>query len=242
MVDFNNTESYSSRTAGRAANAVHSIQSWKNGSKLKSAHQAQNAVIAQLEKASEGRIGTFDVELRTASAYADSGRHISTGAQNKDAYTFGDVIDIVNPLQHLPVIGMAYRKITGDTIHPMSQIIGGAIYGGPVGAITGTMNAVSQVQTGKDISDHALSLAGISKNHTPQSNINFNVPQAEKINALSFAQENAPRIGNSQFKALKIASKAYQNTSGLNAQTDLDNLPPRERMTSLSLSQMPESL
>ena len=240
MVDFNNTESYSSRTAGRSANAIHSIQSWKNGSKLKAAHQAQDAVIAQLEKASEGRIGTFDVELRTASAYADSGRHVSPNAENKDSYTFGDVIDVVNPLHHLPVIGMAYRKITGDTIHPMSQIIGGAIYGGPVGAVTGTVNAVSQMQTGKDISDHALSLAGISK--SPQPNINFNGPKAEKINALSFAQESAPHVGNGQFKALKIASQAYQNTSGLNAQTNLDNLPPRERITSLSLSQMPESL
>src|SRR5688572_6968383 len=40
-----------------------------------------------------------------------------------DGYSFGDVIDMINPLQHLPVIGMLYRKFTGDTIKPFAAII-----------------------------------------------------------------------------------------------------------------------
>jgi hypothetical protein len=61
----------------------------------------------------------------------------NTGAA-EDGYSFGDVIDMINPLQHLPVIGMIYRKITGDTIKPISNIIGGTIFGGPVGAVSST--------------------------------------------------------------------------------------------------------
>ena len=79
----------------------------------------------------------------------------------EDEYSFGDVIDMINPLQHLPVVGMIYRKLTGDTIKPMSNIIGGAIFGGPVGAISSTVNAIVQNRTGKDIAENAFSMVGI---------------------------------------------------------------------------------
>jgi hypothetical protein len=51
-----------------------------------------------------------------------------------DGFTFGDIIDIVNPLQHIPIVSNIYRKITGDTIAPAMEITGGALFGGPIGA------------------------------------------------------------------------------------------------------------
>ena len=48
--------------------------------------------------------------------------------------TFGDVLDLVNPLQHLPVVSTVYRKLTGDVITPAMDIAGGALFGGPIGA------------------------------------------------------------------------------------------------------------
>ena len=56
-----------------------------------------------------------------------------------DGLTFADVIDIVNPLQHIPVISTFYRKLTGDTIDPAMRIAGGALFGGPLGALASTM-------------------------------------------------------------------------------------------------------
>lgn len=79
----------------------------------------------------------------------------------EDGFSFGDVIDMINPLQHLPVIGMLYRKFTGDTIKPFASIIGGTIFGGPVGAVSSTVNAIVKDRTGKDVAENALSLAGI---------------------------------------------------------------------------------
>ena len=32
-----------------------------------------------------------------------------------DGFSFLDVLDIINPLQHLPVISTLYRQVTGDT-------------------------------------------------------------------------------------------------------------------------------
>ena len=51
-----------------------------------------------------------------------------------DGLTFGDVLDVVNPLQHIPVLGNLYRRATGDSIDPATRIAGGALFGGPFGA------------------------------------------------------------------------------------------------------------
>ena len=34
----------------------------------------------------------------------------------KDGFTLGDFLDIINPLQHIPVVSTVYRAITGDKI------------------------------------------------------------------------------------------------------------------------------
>jgi hypothetical protein len=65
----------------------------------------------------------------------DPYRRSSIGAAETDRpeFTFDDALDIVNPLQHIPLIGWLYREVTGDTIKTPSAIAGGALYGGPVG-------------------------------------------------------------------------------------------------------------
>jgi hypothetical protein len=84
-----------------------------------------------------------------------------------DGYEFSDVIDMINPLQHLPVVGMIYRHITGDTLKPISQIIGGTVFGGPVGAVSSTVNVIVENRTGKDITENVLAMADISIDDTP---------------------------------------------------------------------------
>ncbi|HEU0095775.1 MAG TPA: hypothetical protein VFQ52_04930, partial [Rhizomicrobium sp.] len=43
---------------------------------------------------------------------------------------FNHVLDVVNPLQHLPVVGTLYRAITGDKIGAVEKIAGDTLYGG----------------------------------------------------------------------------------------------------------------
>ena len=50
-----------------------------------------------------------------------------------DGFTFDDLIDVINPLQQLPVIGSLYRWLTGDQISPAARIAGGFLFGGPIG-------------------------------------------------------------------------------------------------------------
>ncbi|MSO66150.1 MAG: hypothetical protein EXQ85_10255 [Alphaproteobacteria bacterium] len=46
--------------------------------------------------------------------------------------SFKDLLDTINPLQHLPIIGPIYRSITGDQPSHGARILGGALFGGHV--------------------------------------------------------------------------------------------------------------
>jgi hypothetical protein len=75
-----------------------------------------------------------------------------------DGPTFYDMLDIVNPLQHLPIVSYVYREVTGDEIDPMPRVAGGALFGGLYGAIGSLVNMVVDEVTGDDIGGHAIAL------------------------------------------------------------------------------------
>ncbi len=75
-----------------------------------------------------------------------------------DSFGFLDLVDMVNPLQHIPVVGTIYRALTGDEIKPIAQIVGGTAFGGPLGAVGGIANAIVQTETGKDIGGNVMGL------------------------------------------------------------------------------------
>jgi len=73
-----------------------------------------------------------------------------------DGLTFTDVLDIINPLQHLPVISTFYRALTGDEISPGSRMVGGAIFGGPTGFAAAIINNAMVDHTGQDVGQTVL--------------------------------------------------------------------------------------
>lgn len=75
-----------------------------------------------------------------------------------DSFSFHDLLDVVNPLQHLPVVGTVYRWITGDTIGNAARVVGDTLFGGPIGAVTGMFSALLKEGTGKDVGEHVISL------------------------------------------------------------------------------------
>tara|TARA_Y100000031_G_scaffold103504_1_gene113590 strand:+ start:71794 stop:72366 length:573 start_codon:yes stop_codon:yes gene_type:complete len=75
---------------------------------------------------------------------------------NSDEFTFGDVLDIVNPLQHIPLVNIAYREITGDQIKPAANIIGGGLYGGFIGAGVAIADTIIAEETGNTVGGHAM--------------------------------------------------------------------------------------
>lgn len=78
----------------------------------------------------------------------------------KDGFSFRDLVDIINPLQHIPVISTLYRKITGDALAPLPRIAGGALFGGIAGVVSAVANLVVNEATGRDIGANVLALLG----------------------------------------------------------------------------------
>jgi hypothetical protein len=76
----------------------------------------------------------------------------------EQSFSFSDFLSIINPLQHIPVVGTIYRAITGDTIKPAQKVIGGLLFGGPMGLVASAFNAIVEGVTGKDFGDQALAL------------------------------------------------------------------------------------
>ncbi|OYD86099.1 hypothetical protein [Azospirillum brasilense] len=84
--------------------------------------------------------------------------------------SFGDFLDIINPLQHIPLVNTVYREVTGDTIKPSSKVIGGILFGGPLGGMASIANAVVEQAQGKDIGGQimaSLGFGGEEAGHAP---------------------------------------------------------------------------
>jgi hypothetical protein len=64
-----------------------------------------------------------------------------------------DLLDVVNPLQHVPVVASFYRVLTGDTITGAAQIVGDTLYGGALGMVSGVIKAIATQVNGSDPGD-----------------------------------------------------------------------------------------
>ena len=99
-----------------------------------------------------------DLAIQTSSVPGATAT-VSKAAGGGDFSDFlNTLVDIVNPLQHLPVISTLYRSLTGDTINAPARVVGGALFGGPLGAAGALVNLIIEDATGHDIGDHALAL------------------------------------------------------------------------------------
>ena len=97
-----------------------------------------------------------------------------------DGFTFADVIDMLNPLQHLPVVSKYYREISGDDCSEGSKLIGdlgfASFFGGALGLAGVTANTALRHNTDQDVSEHLMDFASHSF-HSPDTSEKHNVTQ-----------------------------------------------------------------
>ena len=71
-------------------------------------------------------------------------------------FGWDDFLDVINPLQHIPIVAQIYRAVTGDEINGAAELIG-SLPVGPLGII-GMMGAIADLAvkdtTGKDIGEN----------------------------------------------------------------------------------------
>lgn len=80
------------------------------------------------------------------------------GGDQEVEYGFRDLLDVLNPLHHIPIVSNIYRDQTGAEIQGASRILGGALFGGPIGMVLGLINAIADEHTGNDVAGHAIAL------------------------------------------------------------------------------------
>lgn len=85
----------------------------------------------------------------------------------KDGFGFDDFLDIINPLQHIPVISTLYREFTGDELSPGARMVGGGIFGGGIGLASSVINSAIEMETGKDVGGHVMALFSGDEEETP---------------------------------------------------------------------------
>jgi len=79
------------------------------------------------------------------------------------AISFDDVLDGLNPLQHLPGVGTIYRAVTGDTIQPALRVAGAAILGGPIGMILAALGSLAEEIVARGPAEGAVRAAEMAR-------------------------------------------------------------------------------
>ncbi len=78
-----------------------------------------------------------------------------------DGFDFWDVLDMLNPLQHIPVVAALYREATGDEIGHLPRVAGSTLFLGPIGGLLALGNSIIKESTGKDAGEYALAAIGL---------------------------------------------------------------------------------
>ncbi|MGE0254734.1 MAG: hypothetical protein AB7N54_03710 [Alphaproteobacteria bacterium] len=81
-------------------------------------------------------------------------------AAGEDDGAFAELLDILNPLQHVPIVSSLYREVTDDPISTPAKLAGGALFGGPIGFLAALANMAVEATTGRDIGGHAMAMLG----------------------------------------------------------------------------------
>jgi hypothetical protein len=109
------------------------------------------------------RMSTASATLPTVNVRPDTGGAIAakpSGGHGQGAFSrvFHEILDIINPLQHIPIVSTIYRHLTGDTIDPVAKVAGGALFGGMIGLGLSVADVAVEEATGKDVGDHIWAL------------------------------------------------------------------------------------
>ena len=147
---------------------------------------AQNAEIGRKPTYSEALASVESTNGAIGAGTAPTEPPPATNAKpfslwEKESFGFGDFLDIINPLHHIPIVATIYRNMSGDQIGAAPRVIGGAFWGRIGGFAAGVVNAVVEWWSGKDIGDHVYAAV-------------FGDPK-KVDSATAVAQGNAPAVG-----------------------------------------------
>ena len=160
---------------------------------------------------------TNSVTMPVASGSSMVGKSVKASPQSLG---FSDLLAAINPLQHIPILGTIYRAITGDTMSPTAEVVGGALFGGIVGAVSSLADVVFTQATGKSVGDTVLAWLGFDTNSTGATQF----ATADLPSAPATSPGSIPSLPTSDPALTRRAGFAYQRASALQTGSHLPGL------------------
>lgn len=164
-----------------------------------------------------------------------------TGPRGRIEMTFGDLVDLINPIQHVPIVGDLYRKLTGDEIKDPIKIMGAGLFGGPLGLVSSVAQTIwrdlrSEGEVDNEGEGTALAAAGggedaqsaLETSHSPfemahaANAIGHSVAQSPAVAAATTAPAATPAPGPLTGLAALAAFSRDMNGIGGEASSGLD--------------------
>ena len=90
------------------------------------------------------RQGTPPLHPESATKSADN-----NGLFGADGFSFRDVFDAINPLNHIPVVSDLFASATEHTPSPASRLMGSTLLGGPIGFVASLASVIFENATGQ---------------------------------------------------------------------------------------------
>src|SRR5690349_16389004 len=90
-----------------------------------------------------------------------------TASSSSMPFSFDDFVDVINPLQHLPIISTLYEHYANDPINTFPKIAGDTLYGGPLGLLSSVAETAFEKITGKSFGDTVLAWVTGDKSPAP---------------------------------------------------------------------------
>ncbi len=155
----------------------------------------------------------------------------------KDPFTLRDFLDVINPLQHIPIVSTIYRTITHDEIKAPARILGGGLFGGLVGAAVGLVNSLFSKVTGKDMGEH---VAGLFKENNTIASQNKTHQNGEGIKELhASAPGSVPDASVAPARSYPNASVETADNFQLALENHIEQILPTDGITTPPLNSIP---
>ncbi|HAX91993.1 MAG TPA: hypothetical protein DCY07_07285 [Rhodospirillaceae bacterium] len=141
------------RSSGTSTPKAASFESELNA--IQSAPLAEPVALKAAPKVVAPAAAEEGEETEAVRSAFDEGVNPATDVHEDEDFGFDDFVDLINPLQHIPVIGTIYRELTGDTIKPGVQVAGSIAFGLATGsvllsAVSGIASAILEQKTGEE--------------------------------------------------------------------------------------------
>jgi hypothetical protein len=142
-----------------------------------------------------------------------------TGFFSEEGPSFRDVLDAINPLNHIPIVSSLFEEAAGHQASTAARLAGGTLLGGPIGFIASLASVIFESETGASPAETLYAaVTGDSLAGAPTQ-----VAQAEPApdSAATQTAQAAPVTPVSSDAALALASLDQQTQAALSTSSHI---------------------